>query len=1351
MSNTIRIRTTPNGNDKYLKVKLDQDFDFIEILSLRISQDEAYTKFCSDYGTIVGRVIINSGFGVPNAKVSVFKPIDDVDKNDPLIKGLYPFEVITDKDSEGIRYNLFPKESETNNDCFTPIGTFPTKREVLDNDTILSVYCKYYKFTTTTNYAGDFMIFGVPLGTYTVHVDANISDIGEASQRPYDLIRQGTPAKLFDSSTKFKGGTNLDKLVQVKTANVGVNVQPFWGDTENCEVGITRVDIDLNYSMVPAAIFMGSIFGDQDKHSINKRCRPRKALGEMCEQVTSTGSIDIIRKDIDNQIEDFSVDGGRVIGDDGAWAFQIPMNLDYMVTAEDGTMILSQDPNIGVPTRASVRFKIKMDENGGEGRLRTRATYLVPNNPQTTSEIDYEFGTKTKDTSFKDIHWNKIYSVSNFIPRFGRDKTNGNPSANMTAIKNVDACAGDKTPFPYNRVRTETNPIFFIICIIIKIIGFIVWLINKTVIWLINKIIRLINRIVEFINDFGAGLDLLDYVPCITVQCQTDEGEVYYSPGCSSSDDGYSAANPQPTRYCGDALGHTCDFGDDVGWSDCIAFGLAKSLNMFQYDFYNDWVNGTLFSYLLKYKKRRKGKEKFCEYDCSDFTSDPNYSGVDGNNNGIPDNDCHSNMFVDTLFDNSDHDDCQKEYRFYRPFRDGLIKKYDDTLYYASTLHNLTNKLFATDIICLGSVFDCDWQGIPKIQQYLIPTSYKLPPDVAEVSETTSGTDVVVATGIVYEGGTVLGNFFHVNCLGLHVDATQAMNIRHICEIGVDIDELLEDPLTGVVIHPADGIIGSDDINGDLNQEIRDIFFALNSGTTFPTTPLIINSVTTDFNIPNTQGFYNFATDTTINGSDYVKFRGIPTYSDYGQSKHSYYFYFGALPGKTGLDKMNERYFTPCVAVTRNDMVIESTETPSLSSTPNGSIVFMVIGGHGLYTYTVTSSNGYTAGPSTVNADPTNINQSLPVTLSPLASGSYTITIVDDTGNQVTQTVFVSGPPPFYCSANVTRNCTVLGVNDGQISISAGGGGPTLNFTVTDFFGAPAGVPSSGILTTNPQVINGLPVNTTNGYTVTVTDGVNTCTTTGLTVSGPTYLNVSQTHTDVTCFNGQDGTMDITINGGTPPYTVTTTGPSSYTSYSLHLTNLKNGTYTTTVVDSTAQSTSLTTTLNALNPQLTISTPTSAQLAKQCDPSNYNVPIYISAPTGLVTAYIAYMIDGGSWQYTSAPYINATTPIIITIPRASMNTNIKIKLSNTSTHTCYSNAITYTTTQMALPSSALNFNITTTSSGSGTYTHAISSPTGGFASYTYSGGYSSGTFTDSNPTITVTVTDNVGCTKTITG
>jgi hypothetical protein len=144
MSNTIRIRTTPNGEDKYLKVKLDQKFDFIEILSLKISQEEAYKRFCSDYGVITGRVIVNSGFGVPNAKVSVFIPIDDVDKEDSNIKNIYPYEIVTDRDLDGVRYNLLPKENEISNTCYTPVGTFPTKREILDNELISHIYCKYY-------------------------------------------------------------------------------------------------------------------------------------------------------------------------------------------------------------------------------------------------------------------------------------------------------------------------------------------------------------------------------------------------------------------------------------------------------------------------------------------------------------------------------------------------------------------------------------------------------------------------------------------------------------------------------------------------------------------------------------------------------------------------------------------------------------------------------------------------------------------------------------------------------------------------------------------------------------------------------------------------------------------------------------------------------------------------------------------------------------------------------------------------------------------------------------------------------------------------------------------------------
>ena len=62
---------------------------------------------------------------------------------------------------------------------------------------------------------------------------------------------------------------------------------------------------------------MGSIFGDNEKNSLNKRCWPRKKLGELCDTVTSEGTIEMIRKDTDGRIEPFSPEGGRVIDQDG--------------------------------------------------------------------------------------------------------------------------------------------------------------------------------------------------------------------------------------------------------------------------------------------------------------------------------------------------------------------------------------------------------------------------------------------------------------------------------------------------------------------------------------------------------------------------------------------------------------------------------------------------------------------------------------------------------------------------------------------------------------------------------------------------------------------------------------------------------------------------------------------------------------------------------------------------------------------------------------------------------------------------------------------------------------------------
>lgn len=65
MSNNYRIRTQV-GVDKYINVQLDQDFEFLEILSLKILQSQIYIRPCADYGVIVGRISVNKGFGIPN-------------------------------------------------------------------------------------------------------------------------------------------------------------------------------------------------------------------------------------------------------------------------------------------------------------------------------------------------------------------------------------------------------------------------------------------------------------------------------------------------------------------------------------------------------------------------------------------------------------------------------------------------------------------------------------------------------------------------------------------------------------------------------------------------------------------------------------------------------------------------------------------------------------------------------------------------------------------------------------------------------------------------------------------------------------------------------------------------------------------------------------------------------------------------------------------------------------------------------------------------------------------------------------------------------------------------------------
>ena len=1283
MADNIRIRTNPNGDDTYLKVNVEQDFDFIEILSLTLSQEDAYRKFCSDYGVVVGRVNVNSGFGVPNAKVSIFIPIDDVDKNNPLISGLYPYEVVTDKNLEGIRYNVLGVEPETNDDCFTPVGTFPTKRQVLDNEVMSDIYCKYYKFTTTTNHAGDYMIFGVPTGTYTLHVDVDISDIGIISQRPYDLINQGTSEKFFYGPTKFKGGTNLDTLLQIKSTNIGINVQPFWGDTDNCQIGITRADVNLNYVVQPYAIFMGSIFGDQHKHSINYRCRPRPKFGEICSQVTNTGTINMIRMTPDGTIEQFDVEGGRLIDENGAWAYLVPMNLENVMTNEYGELTLTNDPNLGIPTKASVRFKISMDETGNEGRLRTRASYLVPNNPTTPSEIDYNFDETALPTSFKDLYWNKIYTVSNFIPRYQGDNDPFPERIRaMTAIKNVDSCVGTATPFPYNRVNTSDNPIFTILCVIITIFAFIVNL--------INQMISVINGIIGNLNSALGWLGVnITCVPCIALKCDTDDGTYYYTPGCVQPC-GWQQAGDKigtPINYHpGDTDGHTGSVTDFCGWDTCQAFEIAKSLSLFQFDFYNDWVTGTLYSYLLKYKHRRNGLEKFCEDDCGDFGSDPTYSGVDGNKDGVPDNDCFNHMYLDTCYpDGGADEDQQYAHTTSNIRREGLVKKYKDEFFYASSTHDTNYKFFATKIVCLGSMFTCDWQGIPFLQPRLIPTTYKIPPDVDEpnTSLLNSAQFPILTTGMVtMEGGGQDGLFFNVNCGGLHVTGHQCMNIRHICEFGVDIDELQQDPINPSIFIKPDWTIGSQDIDPTYGKEFRDSFIILNSGSTTTSSansfvPYVLDS-SFNINSPNctSRGGYDFSqvNDTfnncpdPINGVDYINFRGYPTDGrTFSQPENSFFMYFGLLPGKTSLEKMNAKYFVTCIPQVLHNILITTQVTGDTQNISQGVISFQIQGGQGPYSYIITGPNGYTNSGSATT---------LGETFNNLPQGSYTITVNDVLGDVITDTIIVVGKVPLSCSAYVSKNVATLTGNDGEITVNIYGGQAPYIFSLVNINNQ---MISSGLVSTTPTFkITGLPGSIGTGDTLTITDSsspVVNCISTGLVIQSPSAMTVNFTRQKPLCWNGSDGFITFGVHGGYSPYTAVTTssnGTVILSSTTLSAFNLSADTYTIEINDSSGQylSPPAVVDLTSTNPKFTIGTP----IAFSGGVVKFNTTSSWTPGNPIV---VNYSINNGS-TITTVNANQITPPLYGFTSSGSTGDVISFSGCNNSSCSCGSNTLTVT-------------------------------------------------------------------------
>ena len=837
MEKSYRIHTNIIS-DTVLNVNMQQDFDFLEVLSLRLRQTDAYKLHSSNYGVIVGRVLANDAFGVPNAKVSVFIERETSDTTE--MENIYPYTSTTSKDKNDVRYNVLPDYSDDS--CYRVVGTFPNKRLMLDDDTQLEVFDKYWKYTTVTNHAGDYMIFGVPTGNQTLHIDIDLSDIGILSQKPRDFFYKGYDSNLFDSAEQFKESTNLDNLTQIISQNKSVQVYPFWGDSDNGIAAITRSDIQVNYKFEPTCVFMGSIISDNGSNSIDYDCDAEDENGMNHQLIGGRGTIEMIRKTTDGLVEEYAIQGNQLIDEDGVWCYQIPMNLDYVGTDEYGNVVPTDNPNTGIPTRTQVRFRFSKTETGDEGYSRHTAKYLVPMNPVLDEdkkepafkdkgadvEKMYNFGSNTPDSCFRDLYWNNVYSVKNFIPR--TQVAHRVTSIYYTALKGSNN-ATDQNNLPFNKLRVDLPFTYMIICILVTIVMSIIWAVNAIFISPINCIVlKPVNWLGELclpwpLSICPFGFMKVGYIGCISMAAGLVEDNVVYFPGCWCQSGMDDADCPEDVPDC---IKET----DTDDFLDKMQRKLAKEFEIIKLDFYNDWLNGSLYMPLWYWRKRNKSyflfifpisaKNEFCsdkrtysrlktKIPCAMQTSYPQmeYQGYEADNKKWH----KSSETTATVI-----------------FKRGLIKPVDNkdglkVYYYSAAQVNASEntaavimdqqpagvkmvRLYATDIILLGNFNEKNLYGIPQLYKHLPDTTANIPPiaTIQENKNTTDSTNQYDSNDYEESGTTVItgmdwghdgdkqvpqykeGLFMDLACTSIITRAKACVNVERLSELGGYLD-----------------------------------------------------------------------------------------------------------------------------------------------------------------------------------------------------------------------------------------------------------------------------------------------------------------------------------------------------------------------------------------------------------------------------------------------------------------------------------------------------------------------------------------------------------------------------------
>lgn len=140
--------------------------------------------------------------------------------------------------------------------------------------------------------------------------------------------------------------------------------------------------------------------------------------------------------------------------------------------------------------------------------------------------------------------------------------------------------------------------------------------------------------------------------------------------------------------------------------------------------------------------------------------------------------------------------------------------------------------------------------------------------------------------------------------------------------------------------------------------------------------------------------------------------------------------------------------------------------------------------------------------------------------ISGLSPGPYQVNVQDGNGCQNSLLITILGQASPLTSTETHVDVSCFGGNDGSIDLSASGGTQPYSFSWS-----PNGAFSEDI----SGLVAGI-------YTATITDNNNCSINLPVVISEPPNSTITETHQDILCFGQITGSIDLTVSGGTAPF-----------------------------------------------------------------------------------------------------------------------------------------------------------------------------------------------------------------------